>query len=264
MHGGPTAPTDTAICPRPALPIWVVLVNFQSHDDYDLGVNAISPGYAGALRDQLESLSGCHVAYFNGASGNLSSTSKLESRNHGLEDSRSYGQKLGSLAWEAMQSMEPVGGSGIASTAAMTIVEVDHDWDELLPEAEQAVHMGTTLGGQAGDAFAMSYGFHSTHHAGTVVTRAGMDDIALLYQGAFRIHDLGFLAASYEMFSENGQSVKDRSPYKHTFIFSGNHEHVPSINAFGYASYEGDSTYYVTDTAEQLQEEFLVLLKKIQ
>ena len=242
----------------------VVLVNFQAHNVHNIDMNSISPGHAGSLRDELESLSGCHVAYFTGASGNLSPSSKIKVLSHGLGDWHNYGKRLGELAWEAMQDMEAIGGSGIATATTMTTVAVDHDWDDTLPEAEHAKQMNDTLGGQAGNAFAVSYGFNSNHHANTVVIRAGMDDTDDLYQGTFRIHDLAFVAATYEMFSENGVAIKENSPYKYTFIISGNRSYIPSIGTFAYQSYEGDVTYYIPGTAELLQKEFIDLLKGLQ
>ena len=106
----------------------VLMVNWQAHPDSsaEIGYTTIAASWIGPLRDTLEEASGCHVAYFTGASGNTVISSSIPSLNHGLATWRDYGVKMGQLAAEALSQLQPVEGTGIKTTGTMLEVEVDH------------------------------------------------------------------------------------------------------------------------------------------
>lgn len=243
----------------------VVLVNFQAHNDHakELGYNSLSAGYVAGLRDELEAQSGCDVAFFMGASGNLNPTSRITSENHNLQ-CKDYGKKLGQIAYEAMSNLEEVGGSGIAVTNYTMDAEIDHSWDHMLAEAQEVYNMWKNVGKSAGDALGKTYGFSSSYQARDIITRYNKPATEPIKQGAFRIHDLGFITGPYEMFCGNGMAVKDASPFKYTFIIMGNSGYIPDKAAFEYRSYESDCGMYAKGVAENLQNKYIEMLKSIQ
>lgn len=243
----------------------VVLVNFQAHNDHakQIGYNAISSGYVGALRDELEAKSGCQVAFFMGASGNLNPTSRITSENHNL-DCKPYGQKLAQIAYEAMANLEPVGGAGIAVTNYTMEAEVDHSWDHMVEQAQEVYNLWKSSGKEAGDALGRTYGFSSSYQARDIISRSKRKATEPIKQGAFRIHDLGFITGPYEMFCGNGVAVKDASPYKYTFIIMGNSGYIPDEAAFNYRSYESDCGTFAKGVAEKLQDQYIEMLKSVQ
>lgn len=244
----------------------VLLVNFQAHNDHAkaIGYNSISAGYTGAIRDELKASSGCEVAFFMGASGNLNPESRIAADKHNLQ-CKDYGKKLGQIAYAALENLEPVEGSGIAVTNYTLDAEVDHSWDHMLGEAQEVYNMWKTVGKSAGDALGATYGFTSSYQARAIISRASMEATKPIAQGAFRIHDLGFIAGGYEMFCENGMAVKDASPYKYTFIIQGNSGYIPSEMCYTtYRSYEADTGYYAKGVAEALQNKYIEMLKSIQ
>lgn len=243
----------------------VVLVNFQAHNDYatDLGYNTLSAGYVGAFRDELAKLSGCDVAFFMGASGNLNPESKISSERHNLR-CKEYGVKLGQIAFEAMGNLETVGGSGIAVANNSIDVEVNHSLDGQLEQAEEIVELWKRASRDVAEVKGKEYGFSSVYEAKAIITRYQKDPTETLKQGAIRIHDLGFITGPYEMFCENGMAIKENSPFKYTFIAMGNGTYIPSDVAFDYRCYESDTAYYVKSTAKTLQEKYIEMLKSIQ
>lgn len=246
----------------------VVMVNFQAHNDRakEIGFNMLAPGYVGPLRDKLEELSGCNVAFFTGASGNLNTSSRIESENNGL-GWREYGQKLGQIAYDAMANLKPVEGTGISTTTYKMTVEVDHTWDNRVADAQAVKEKVKTSGNDAASALAKSFGFTSIYQANAIVSRSSMGATDELTQSAIRIHNLGFIVGSYEMFCNHAMAIKKAGTdagYDAVFVISGNQNYIPTIEAFQYRSYEGDTCRYVPGTGEKLQDKYIELLKGIQ
>lgn len=84
----------------------------------------------------------------------------------------------------------------------------------------------------------------------------------------FSVGDLAFVNAPYEMFSENGQTIKESSPYKITFISTvtdGKLSYIPSSATFDYPveAFEVTMTKFEQGTAEKLQDEYIKLLGKL-
>lgn len=246
----------------------VVLVNFQAHNDHamTIGYNSISAGYVAGVRDELAAKTGCEVAFFMGASGNLNPTSRITSENHNLQ-CKEYGAKLGQIAFEAMGSLKEVGGSGIAVTNYTMEAEVDHSWDDRLDEAKAVVDVWNTAGKDAGNAKAKELGYSSVYHARATIIRSEKPAVETIKQSAFRIHNLGFAVGPYEMFSENGVAVKDAGVakgYERVIVFTGNGTYIPSQAAYAYRSYESDTSYYSEGVAEKLQDKYIEMLESIQ
>lgn len=243
----------------------VVLVNFQAHNDHakQIGYNAISAGYVAGIRDELSAKSGCEVAFFMGASGNLNPTSRIAADNHNLQ-CKEYGAKLGQIAFEAMSNLEEVGGSGIAVTNYTMEAEVDHSWDHMKAQAQEVYNLWKSAGKEAGDALGRTYGFSSSYQARDIISRSSKPATENIKQGAFRIHDLGFVTGPYEMFCGNGMAIKDASPYKYTIIMMGNSGYIPDEKAFNYRCYEADTGTFAKGVAEKLQDKYIEMLKSIQ
>ena len=78
--------------------------------------------------------------------------------------------------------------------------------------------------------------------------------------------DLAFVAAPYEMFSENGQQIKEGSPFKTTFIATCANNmlyYVPSAATYAYDAYEIETGRLAQGSAEILVAEYLTMLKQL-
>ena len=83
---------------------------------------------------------------------------------------------------------------------------------------------------------------------------------------AFRVGDLGFACAPYEMFGANGMHIKEWSPYAMTFVVSccnGARSYLASKLAYSHGSYEVDQRRYPEGTAELLADNFVDMLKEL-
>ena len=244
----------------------VLMVNWQAHPDScaEIGYTTIAASWIGPLRDTLEAESGCHVAYFTGASGNTNMSSSIPELNHGLATWRDYGVKMGQLAAEALSQLQPVEGTGIKTTGTMLEVEVDHSWDAMLPQANEIYDLWKSKGKEAGDAKGKEYDFSSVFQARAIRTRASMAATEQLEVNAFSIGGIGFTTGTYEMFSTSAMYVKEHSPFQVTFIITGNNSYIPSAEAFEYRCYEADTGMYAKGVAEKLAENYVKMLESLQ
>jgi hypothetical protein len=83
---------------------------------------------------------------------------------------------------------------------------------------------------------------------------------------AFSFGDLAFAAAPYEMFSENGQQIKEGSQFKSTFIATCANNmlyYVPSEATYAYEAYEIDTGRLAKGSAEILVAEYIRMLGQL-
>ena len=240
----------------------VVMVNWQAHPD-NIGGTLISPDYIGPLRDELERLSGAQVAYFTAADGDMSCNSWGTGKDHGLEWEE-YGIQLGRSAYEILRKCEPLEDrSGIAVTGGTFPVEIDHTMDSMLIQARECAELWKE-DATAAHALAKSYGLSNALEARMIVSRAGKPQFETRETCAIRIGGLGLISASYEMSNPSGIYIKENSPFKTTFIITGNHGYIPIERAYEYRAYEANTSLYLKGTAEKLAVEYVRLLNTLQ
>ena len=242
----------------------VVLVNWQAHNDHAkaLGYNLVSAGYVGALRSKLEELTGENVAFFMGASGNLNPSGRMGSEKPSL-GWKEYGEKLAESANEILAKVQPVGGSGIASTTYTKDGKVNHEWDHMINQAKEADKMFREQGKDIANAWAVAQGFSSVYHARGVMSKYSRGETEPLQMAAFRIHDLGFVVGPCEMFSETGMAIRADSPYENTFIIMGNKGYMPTAQAYDFQCYESHLTVFAKGTAEEMHAKYVEMLGAI-
>lgn len=243
----------------------ILLMNWQGHPDQarKIGFNSICAGYPGPLRDVLGALSGCLVAYFTGADGNTSYESRVLTDKHGMSW-RQYAGHMANIANDLLEKLEPVEGTGIATCRRMVEVQIDHSWDHMLPQANEIFELWKATDKPTGDAAGKQYGFSSVYQARAIRSRAAMDKTRLLEVNAFRVGGVGFTTGTYEMFSDAGIDIRKRSPYKYTFLMTGNSSYIPSAKSHDYRCYEADTGFYLKGTAELLVDNYVEMLKEIQ
>ena len=77
---------------------------------------------------------------------------------------------------------------------------------------------------------------------------------------------VGFVAASYEMFSKSGIYIKDNSPFEFTIVSTvtnGYNNYYPSEEAFAYGCYESYTAIFATGVAEACAEKFVQMLESV-
>ena len=202
------------------------------------------------------------VAYFTGASGNLSPRSYIPGEAEKLS-MRKYGEKLGKEAISILDSMTPITGAGIATQRKMVTVQIDHTWDHMIAQAREIRSIWDKQSRDKATEAGRAYNFSSAYHANAIISRVSMPASEQMELKVCRIGNLGIINGTYEMFSENGEFIKDNSPYEATFIIEGNSTYQASEAAHDYRCYEADTGRTVKGTAEQLAKEFVDMLTAI-
>lgn len=242
----------------------VVLVNFQFHMDHaaENGYKSISADSAGALRNYMENKTGMEVAYFTGASGNLSHRSLIPELTPNLTMT-AYGEALADKAISLLDALTPVSGTGIKTVTKLETLNIDHSWDHMIVEARKIQSINQKQGRDIATAAGKEYGFSSAYHANSIVTKASMPATEQMWLGAFSICGIGFVNATYEMFCDTGMYIKENAPFDTTFIITGNNKYLATEQSYEYHSYEADTGYYEKGTAEKLGVSFVELLNTV-
>lgn len=245
----------------------VVMVNWQAHPDHtgEIGQEMISSDFIGPLRDELERLSGTHVAYFTAADGDQTYASKITELNPKL-NCKEYGIKLGQLANDILAQAKPLEGTGIATTGTTCDVEIDHSWDHMLDAANEIYELWKSTGNAEGEAKTLGrkkYDFSSVYQARAIRTRAANGPTAPRELNAIKIGGLGIVTATYEMAGKNGRYIKENSPFETTFIITSNSGYMPTPEQYDYRCYEADTALYAKGSAEKLATEYVKLLDAI-
>lgn len=240
----------------------ILTVHWQAHPDdaSEIGYNMISPGFIGPLRNKLEKDTGMHVAYFNGASGNLNRNSKYTAERHNL-DFYEYGEKLAELAAGMLPSLTPVEGTQIKTGRDTLNVPVDHSWDHMLAAANEVYEVWKSQGKEIGDALGKKYDFSSVYQARAIRSRCNLGQYIGMDMGVFSIGELGFTEGTYEMFSTNAMFVKANSPFETTVVITGNYTYMPAEICYTYRSYESDTGFYAQGSAEMMADHYVAMLK---
>ena len=245
----------------------IILMNWQAHPDdaKEIGFSSIASGFIGPARDELEALSGCHVAYFTGAAGNQVHHSWLSEPANELAYDE-YGKKLGQLAFAAFDQLQPVTEDGIQTARTMLQVAVNHTEDHKVAQAQDVVDHVGTLEKDELKALYKSYGFGTVAHARGVLMRAKMEATQELELNAFRIGPIAFANNTCETMSDQGLHIKAYSPYEYTFMVTGCRGYLASKQIYDYKAYEalGGSANYVRGTAEEMADKLLELLTQLQ
>jgi len=232
----------------------ILLVNWQVRPclAYYQDKNAVSADFVGYMRNMIESATGMQVAYFTGAYGDLSPTSKIESENHGL-DVKAYGEKLAEYALEAQTNMEVLGGETIGSYTAMYKCPVNSQDFDMEEAAKQVTSQRKKLGDNAADKLAKSLGFNSVYHAANISSRIKRTTQYTIEIAALRMGNFGFLMSPSAIFCVPGEAQLEKLATDFGFIVcdaNGSWNTLPSDAAFDYGCYEADTSYFDRGQAE--------------
>ena len=246
----------------------IILTNFQTHphqtggqERYELASDVVGEYRAAMEKDDVE------VIYFSGAGGNLNSSSYIEELNT-TKDFRAWGVKMAEYARSAEYT--PVSGGKVQAKQVVFEGKVNHEmdaygaacgelrekWDQGKLTTEELIAEGKSLGIE----------LHSAHHAKAISSRAAMGRTETFEIWAYSFGDIGFIAAPYEMFDNNGQFIKENSPFEMTVIATLCNRakgYFPSEDIFEYGSYEVDITKYVKGTGEELADLYVSVLGEL-
>jgi hypothetical protein len=83
---------------------------------------------------------------------------------------------------------------------------------------------------------------------------------------AYAIGDFALVGAPYEMYCENGEAIKEGSPFKMTFVSTctnGYNSYIPSSPTYEYGGYEFNGTDLAQGSGERLADTFVSMLNRL-
>ena len=242
----------------------IVMMNWQAHNDTvrETGYYLLSAGYVGHIRSKFEEDTGMHFAFFQGASGNQTKATRFEEEKHNLNWIE-YGHRLAKEAQSLLPDLQPVKGTRIKTNHVILDININHDWDHLINEANQVYDLWKSVGKPEGDALGKTYGFTSVYQARDIRTRYKMEKTMQVELNAFSIGQLGFAHSYNEVFSTVGRYVRANAPFDQVFWVTGNSRYLPCKEAYDYRSYEADTSMYARGTAEKIQEKLVEMLQNL-
>lgn len=246
----------------------IMLMNFQAHPCFTGGSKEtnISADFIGATRDAFEKETGMNFIYFTGAAGNQNVTSRISSENHHLS-MKEYGEKLTSLAVEAMPGMTKIEGEGVRCTQLMYTYASHREGLDKLAEAQEVSDLFSQTGDTTtANALAKQYGFHSVYQCRGIVASASRPETGTMELNAVYVAGLGFITAPYEMFTGTALYIKENSPFDTTIIMSMATEMVsyfPTAEAYDYGCYESFTARYAKGCAEDSAKQLVSMLESL-
>jgi len=253
----------------------ILLVNWQCHAFMaSAGVTDFgrknrpyaSADFIGGCRDYIEKETDFLFAFFQGASGNLS-THNREDPASVPEGNEAYGKALGQYVLAGLDTLVPMETGGIAAKRVIHDGEADHTQDHLVPQA-QAIYDCWLQENNYQKCVQMGkpYDINGPYHASGILRKARAAQRIQMEVGAGAVGDIGFVFLPYEAFDTNGMYIKEHSPYKMTFILTstnGWNTYIPSALGFTYSCYEHNACGFAPGAGEEVAELTVSMLEQL-
>lgn len=249
----------------------IVLINLGAHATMASGshTSSLSADFPGYARVYIEDKADVHCAYFIAAAGDQAPSSRIPGEVTNAGNLNAYGAQLGDYVLKVLQNMTDAQGDEIKLYSeryvAKSMKEGADDPIRLM-QAMEVVSLKSkygTYGAAEVKAKIQEYGFGTYYEASGVVSRSKAPETRDLPVTAITIGDVGFVFASYEMFSTHGRQIKDESPMAFTFIITCSEEdqcYIPNDIACEHKFYEYTITRFARGTGEALGKRYCEIL----
>ncbi len=244
----------------------ILLMNWQAHADM-IGGTLLSADYIGVTRDILEKETGMDFIFFLGATGDQNPNTRMPEEKAN-SDYKKYGQELAQYAMDALPEItQKIEGQGIASKQETITYKSNKYGQDRLADALKVNQLFKQTGDSSqANALAKSLGFWSVYQCNGIVSCSKTPEFGNFTVNVHRIGGLGFVAAPYEMFSENGLYIKNNSPYDFTIVSTvtnGYNNYFPTKAAYEYGCYESYTAKFDTGVGEDTATKFVEMLTAI-
>ena len=250
----------------------VLIANWQTHPHLTgFGKADLSSDFIGVMRDEVEKAIDCNFVYFSGASGNLT-INNFNKKLPIITDYIEHGKELARLTLEALPKAQAVAAGPVELVSHLQQETLNPPPDEeTLERAKDVLNFFTTNKNYKDSIlYAESKGLHSQYQASYMVIRKRLydeGDIQVnLPMYAFRVGDIGFVTAPYEMFDTNGKYIRDFSPFAATIVATCANDYKSYIpSAYGYLNecYEADTAVVAPGTGERLAQKYVKMLEEL-
>ena len=141
---------------------------------------------------------------------------------------------------------------------------------ELLKQNATAVSVDDNVneaeGFKVGNKLAHEQGFASVYEAMAIKNHANLPETMDIGINAMGLGDVGFIFASYEMYSGNAAWVREHSPYPMTFVITccnGSNGYLPSEIGYEINCYEAYNSNVGRGAGEKLADLFIKMLSRL-
>ncbi len=248
----------------------ISILNWQTHPHrtgggtkYDMSADLV-----GALQEKYTKNTGDLTIYFTGASGNINPSSRISSENI-TADFKEQGEALADYAIQCFKENLTEQSVGDIQIQNYTFVgTVNHTEDDKLDYAKEVQLEWTTNNDfTAAVKLANQYGINSPYHANGIINKAKLGATYEVNICAISIGKaVGFVTAPYEMYSEQGEYIKEESPFASTVVVTmcnGHLGYIPSELGYSYNSYGANTGKFISGTAELLAEQYVSMLNTL-
>ena len=250
----------------------VMVVNWRAHPHRSGGMTTYSTDadVIGATRTYVEANSDYLFAYFQGAAGNMNTTSRISGETYKSGKIREYGDELGrQIIANGLPKLKTAATGLIQTQQINYAATVDHSQDDKIEQAQalQQYYVNNpdkmdTLAEQL--AVAAQYGFTSVFHATRLITKYNLPETKNLELNIFSIgNSVGFYTAPAELWDSFSEEIEGLSPFKTTFCIgysNGTVAYIPYKLDYE-NSYEGLYCLFVQeDTILQMRSYYLEAL----
>ena len=250
----------------------VLIANWQTHPHLTgFGKADLSSDFIGVMREEVEKAINCNFVYFSGASGNLT-INNFNKKLPIITDYLEHGKELARLTLEALPNAQSVASGPVELVSHYQKETLNPPPDEeTLERARDVLDFFTTNKNYKDSIlYAESRGLHSQYQASYMIIRKRLydegDTQVNLPMYAFRVGDIGFITAPYEMFDTNGKYIRDFSPFAATIVATCANDYKSYIpSAYGYLNecYEADTAVVAPGTGERLAQKYVKMLEEL-
>ena len=245
----------------------ILITQFQAHPHLEGKLTSLSADTIGGIRNSIEKSLDVHSLHFQGAAGNLNSSSRIEGETQ-TKNRNEYGDLFAAFVAKEYDAMTKVQTGPIKVTTMTYVGDANHSMDHLLMPASDV--MAKFNGGMSIDdctKYAKELGLNSFYHARNIVNHAKKGQTYEMSLAAFSFGDVAGIMVPYEMFDTNGMQIKESSPFAKTIIagyaYPGHQGYVPTADAWTRGGYEVETSNYGPGNAEKLVDAYLGMLNEL-
>ncbi len=244
----------------------ILMTNWQCHaassaGDKVNGKYVVSADFIAPMREGVEKELDVHFAYYNGASGNVTFSTKFPGEKV-YANNMACGEALVGIIKGAVESETKVNSGKVQVQTTVIEGQVRAETKERVEQAELALNAIATEGLSNKELFA-KYGFNSKRDCTHTISRGSEERTISINLTAIRFGDIGFAGAPYEMFDTNGKEIRDASPCQTTIscgYTDGSLGYMPSEFAFPHGQYEVYACKFVSGTGEICAQKLVEML----
>ena len=249
----------------------IIMVNWRAHPHRSGGREKVTldADVIGATRAYIHNKTNYLFAYYQGAAGNMNTTSRISGETYKSGKITEFGNELGRQLVNGMNKLQPAETGLIETTKILYDAEVDHSQDDKYDDAvalrEYYYANPTEMNVYDNQiAKAAEYGFTSVSHATRLIAKYGLGETKQMELNIFSIGDsFALYTAPAELWDSFSEETEALSPFPMTFTIgycNGGVAYIPYKLDY-YVSYEYFYCLFVQDDViNQMQDYYLEAL----